>query len=1049
MSINIRFISAGAGSGKTFRLTKELETALTSGRVRPDGVIGTTFTNKAANELRERVRQGLIQSGKIQLANKMGQALLGTVNSVCGRLLERFAFESGLSPDLEVLPEGDDQLLFNQAVEAAISIDDIRLMNQLSYRLSYDDWRNIVKDIVTRARANNISPDRLLSFGKKNADELLSFFPAATGADLWPDLLKAVDDSINNLKNSDDSTKKTQNYIDLLTQSRSLILEKRFIWSQWVKLSKEEPAKKIIQLSESVTAATLQYDRHPGLHADIRHFCETVFRLSADSLKQYQDFKRKRGLIDFVDQEQLMLNALDHPEVFQTLKEELDLLLVDEFQDTSPIQLALFLKMAEAATEVVFVGDVKQAIYGFRGSDPELMLTVLREVQAQGGVTSILKSSWRSRPALILYTNSLFVPAFSNSISGEQVILVPERDEKTNEPAVEQWVLKGKNIGLRASALAAGIHELIRSKYKIVDKITEKPRPVNFEDIAVLARMNNTVRDLADALASSGIPVQMERSGLLETPEACLALACLRRMADPRDTLASAEIIALSDGDEPEAWLENRLNYLDSGGPGHLWGEDEKFQHPVISALARQRSRLQHLTPSETLAHTINIADLRRIVTAWGPKQWRARQRLQNLEALVSFAGEYEENCKTQRQAATVAGLIVWLRELNKEGLDMQPGDPKSNAVHVLTHHKAKGLEWPVVIAMDLKSELKQRLWGSNAISLTGKVSLKNPLSDRFIRFWPYPFGKQKTQIQVVNHIEASDLGQACYSSAVEESKRLLYVSLTRARDLLILPLNGKKPSDPWMGTLNADWMLPDARKMILPDKTEIPTAYREFDASESEDALEIEKYQPFWLGPRAATAEKLAATVNPSSMAEVPETRVVQSQDVGMRLELKGAPEMDQVGLALHRLIAAEIVNPSHKGVTLTAERLLESHVVAGCLDPKEAVTYAQHFITYVKNAFQPDSILAEYPMAQVLSNGQVVKGWIDFLIETSNGWVIVDHKFTAKPESELEQEALKYSGQLIAYKNAVEAATQKKVNSCWIHFPNNGLMLQIAVAS
>ncbi|MHC4489962.1 MAG: UvrD-helicase domain-containing protein [Planctomycetota bacterium] len=96
MSTNIRFISAGAGSGKTFRLTAELAAALTEERARPDGVIGTTFTNKAANELRERVRQSLIETGKIRLANKMGQALLGTVNSVCGRLLERFAFETGL-----------------------------------------------------------------------------------------------------------------------------------------------------------------------------------------------------------------------------------------------------------------------------------------------------------------------------------------------------------------------------------------------------------------------------------------------------------------------------------------------------------------------------------------------------------------------------------------------------------------------------------------------------------------------------------------------------------------------------------------------------------------------------------------------------------------------------------------------------------------------------------------------------------------------------------------------------------------------------------------
>ena len=139
-----------------------------------------------------------------------------------------------------------------------------------------------------------------------------------------------------------------------------------------------------MDLAEPVKAAASQYDRHPQLQEDIREYCGSIFRLAAGSLKQYQDMKKKRGMIDFVDQEQFMLHALDRPDVRAILSEELDLLLVDEFQDTSPIQLALFLKLAEAAREAIFVGDIKQAIYGFRGSDPELMLSVQREIEKEG-----------------------------------------------------------------------------------------------------------------------------------------------------------------------------------------------------------------------------------------------------------------------------------------------------------------------------------------------------------------------------------------------------------------------------------------------------------------------------------------------------------------------------------------------------------------------------------------------------------------------------------------------------------------------------------------
>jgi ATP-dependent exoDNAse (exonuclease V) beta subunit len=1045
MSTNIRFISAGAGSGKTYRLTKELETALTDGVVSPDGVIGTTFTNKAANELRERVRQSLIKSGKIRLANKMGQALLGTVNSICGRLLERFAFEAGLSPNLEVLPE-DDQWLFNQAVEESISIDNVRQMNDLRFRLGIDDWSSDVKEIVSKARANNMQPDDLLKLGRQNADELLVFFPKPAAKNLWAGLSSAVEKAAAQIASNDaDTTKGTQDYLDRLNQYRPLIKDRRLPWHQWVKLSKEKPKKKSEHLAEPLIKLVSQYDRHPQLHQDIRQFCENIFKLAAVSLDKYQSLKRKRGLIDFVDQEQLMLNALNRPEVFQIMREELDLLLVDEFQDTSPIQLALFLKLAEAAKEAVFVGDVKQSIYGFRDSDPKLMQAVLHEVQKQGGVTDVLETSWRSRPALISYANCLFVPAFSETIPEDQVFLTPQREEKTKEPAVAHWVLKGKNKGQIADSLVLGIKTLVDSRYKLADPTTGDLRSIRYEDIVVLARTNDHVHDVADALASAGIPVQMERGGLLKTPEACLALACLRRMTDPRDTLASAEIIALSDCTEPETWLENRLEYLDSGRPQYLWGEDEGFEHPVIKSIAQRRPRIRHLTPSEAVAYTINISDLRRIVTSWGPTRWRVRQRLQNLDALSAFSGEYEERCRTRRQAATIAGLLVWLGELNAAKLDSQPGDPKSNAVKVLTHHGAKGLEWPVVIAMDLNSELKTRMWGSNVISETDKVDLKNPLNNRFIRFWPYPFGQQKKDITVVNQIQESAIGQKDHAANVEESKRLLYVSLTRARDLLIIPLPAKKPTGPWMETLNTEWMLPTDDTMLLPDKTEIPTAYREFDAEESDEASAVETYKPFWLGARVEASEKLPAILRPSSMDEVPGSKIAESQRVGKRLAFKGNPEMDQLGIAFHKLIAAETINPSNKDALLTAKQLLGNYGLKENVAPKDAVTYVQHFTAYVKSAFEPNRILAEYPVEQVTDKGQLVRGWIDTLIEKNGSWVIIDHKFTAKPESELEKEALKYSGQISAYKLAVEAATSKIVESCWVHFPLAGTICEL----
>ena len=118
MAGTLRFVSAGAGSGKTYRLTQILHEKLSSGQAAPGGVIATTFTRKAATELRERVRTALLEKGEFALANAMGQARIGTVNSVCGGFLERFAFEAGLAPEQRVLEEAQSGALVREAIDA-------------------------------------------------------------------------------------------------------------------------------------------------------------------------------------------------------------------------------------------------------------------------------------------------------------------------------------------------------------------------------------------------------------------------------------------------------------------------------------------------------------------------------------------------------------------------------------------------------------------------------------------------------------------------------------------------------------------------------------------------------------------------------------------------------------------------------------------------------------------------------------------------------------------------------------------------------------------
>ena len=295
MSQHIRFISAGAGSGKTYRITQDLQAMLAGDDVRPSGVIATTFTRLAATELRERVRQKLLSDGYTELAAQMGQALIGTVNGVCGELLVRFAFEAGLSPDQKVLEEEQGNRLFGAALEALLAEEPGRIpkLNAMAHRLGIveersPNWRKEVMEVASAARANNMSPDQIRGWTSISTDSLLSHFapPYASDRDLNSELLNAVSHAIANVDFEDDQTKGTANFIRLLRGAQAALQQNRLSWAEWVKLSKARPTKKSEHLAEAIQIIAGDFEKHPGLQKDIREFCSEIFDLAARSVDQ-------------------------------------------------------------------------------------------------------------------------------------------------------------------------------------------------------------------------------------------------------------------------------------------------------------------------------------------------------------------------------------------------------------------------------------------------------------------------------------------------------------------------------------------------------------------------------------------------------------------------------------------------------------------------------------------------------------------------------------------------------------------------------------------
>ena len=1047
---HITFISAGAGSGKTHRLTEILHQELLSQQVQPAGVIATTFTRKAAAELRERVRSHLLKKGEIGLATSMGQARIGTVNSVCGQLLERFAFEAGMPPQQRVLEENQAKVLLNQAVDRILHGESMNTFLAIARRLGLEvthqqgdyasnNWLDELRRLLDQLRTNDIDLDLARGFAARNAEDMLEHFPSATKTDLSGELLRIIPDVLAQLVATNSDKSNTRTYVSLLTDFQRELHQGNARWSDWAKLAKAAPEAKLKPLTVSLTETVERYAEHPDLHRDIRTYLNQVFTLAIGALQVYSQSKLELGVLDFADQEHALLKLLDNPAVIQVLEQELDLVMVDEFQDTSPMQLAVFLKLSRFAKRVYWVGDIKQAIYGFRGSDCALMQAILNALPELGGVKQVLPNSWRSRPELVELANEVFSQAFANSLPPEEVRLLPTREDQLPGLAFANWLLDGSNAEQQVSALVEGIGQLVKNRHQVFDKTTNEIRDVRLGDITVLCYSHSNVAKVAAALDAAGMPCSTAQPGLLATAEATLALACLRRLNDPSDTLATAQIVSLAEAEEPEIWVAERLLYLHAGHPKALWREqdvDDYRAHPLVAAVARLRADLPLLTPVEALQRLIAECDLPSRVTSWSTSPAQAQKRMANLDALIDLAQQYEDLCRNGLGAASLSGLVLWLGETASANNDAL-ATPALDAVQVMTHHASKGLEWPVVILMDLARDIGDRLWSVSSRS-NSAFDPHKPLHDRFIRYWPWPLGKQKA-VPLSETFEQTAMGLACRDEAVEEAKRLLYVSMTRARDLLVIARSNRKITGEWLDTVQAPWLMtpPGLSTLELPNGKELRADCQTLTASDSPEPVALIEQNVHWFAPIQAIQPRLPLGFQPSSGGARASTAARNTCQIGTRIAFHGSPEMSALGTAIHASLCLSFTDPNCPLTLDEVQHLLQSHAVHEHVNANQVIAQQLALHAWIESRWPDAKAMAEYPVQQLLGSGQVLNGRIDLLLDTSDGWVLIDHKCNPAPHTQWERLAEEHAGQLDAYAQAIEEASGRPVLAAWLFLP------------
>lgn len=914
----LRMVSASAGSGKTHRLTQAVIEHLSSDNAAErqrsseegvgliqappiDGLMAVTYTRLAQAELESRLRRALNQRQQSASAAALPLAYVGTVHAVCLRLLQEFALEGGHSPAVDGLPQEAARHLLQEALEDAMDASLRRNLEEMASRLELNhdarngrvDWITPVEQIMTLARNNRIRPERLVSMAERSWEELRQLLetPVEEGAALEHALDNEIERAIAALEALNSSQKNTARALKQLRALQAQRRGKPLTWSEWCKLTKLEPGKRARPLIEPLALAAGRYLAHPRLHADLRTACRLLFQAAQVGLTAYAKWKLERGLVDYVDMVDLALSLLDVPEVTEELEERLSFLVVDEFQDTSPIQLALFMRIHALTRRSLWVGDRKQCIFEYAGADPALMDVVTQWVREHGGETEVLGNNYRSRPELVHATSALFAAAFASgshaiaegaTASGvvvDEVSTTPRRpahEALAALPPLGVWYCSGPR-NRELPAVADGVERLLQTPQAtpVMDRVTQRHRPIRPGDIAVLVATNREAAQLAAELHRRGVTSALAQTGLMRTPEGSLLRAALGYLCDEGDALASAEILALLgfDGRSAATWLsqcigerrrereqhphsgsERSTERTDAEGLGpessragsrrpevpagrvHSNGAaqqqaDQKpdaANHGVLTRLDELRNAMATLSPVEMIEQILRSLDIPKVAWRWPEPQ----QRLNNLDALRALGRAYEARCVYLREAASLPGLLRYLDESQLEirqfdeerASDEQHVGYTSNAVVLLTYHKAKGLEWPVVVLGSLQREGKRDVFEVAPEATGAPFDAADPLGQRWIRCWPWPLGSQRNSL-LRERAEASRVGRQLAKREARERVRLLYVGFTRARDHLILalPLNAQRePRAAWLNELR------DGRGPLL----QLPTAPEEESAT-------------------------------------------------------------------------------------------------------------------------------------------------------------------------------------------------------------------------
>jgi len=1108
-------LAAGAGCGKTFVLTERFIAQLdptAADALDLDQLVAITFTDAAAREMRQRIRQrcyAALQTAPQpqraawqRLMRSIDAARISTIHAFCGALLRSHAVEAGLDPQFQVLDAPEADLLRLQTIDDLVRrllIERQEDVMELAAKRGIDRLRTDLSDFSrprsadALARWRDATPQQLVARWVQLFEDEAGVIAAAELVDCgeFHELKRLADPALA-------ATDKLRAHLAVLAESladlelrrrppaevagelRGLAMVKGVCsakdWrdpSDYARYRDAAKAFREEKIDNSILKQTIDLD---AAHEAARLGLALV-RLAGEVTQALDAAKARRNQLEFDD---LLVRAhalLSRDEdLRRRATRGVQLLMVDEFQDTNPLQTRIIQAFCGPAWHdrgLFTVGDQKQSIYRFNGAEPRVSNELRQRLPARGQLS--LTVNFRSQPAVVDFVNAIFGGEFP-----DYEPLVARRRQATAPPAVEfLWTPGPKSIdaleagpeppagasrragaardarALEARWIARRLRQLVDAGAEIVvDAKSGEPRPLRWGDVAVLLRSLTDAQVYEEALRDAGIDYYLAGGhAFYAQQEIYDVLNLLTAVASRIDDIALAgalrsPLFALTD--ETLFWLVQSHDSLNaaldhaargSALPAQLAPAEAEKLRRAVATIHRLRREKDRLLVAELLALALALTGYDAVLLA----EFLGPRKVANVEKLVEQARAHDRTSPGDLQ-----GFIVQLSEFvahaPKEALAATQAE--GDVVRLMTIHGAKGLEFPLVVLPDLE---RPRLAGGGQPVLDLELGPLVPIADR--EGW---VGRNLYQ-------RIEDLQD------LEERKRLFYVACTRAADYLILSSaidDLEHPKSDWLQLVDRSVSLVDgALRRPLPAGLAAPEVL--VTASEP-PAIGDAESRP--RGPdlaklvaRARDQKSAAAASVPADAGEIPVERAARRRFSFSRIT--GA----LVGRSVERDDQPAPLNDSEPARFAPDGRVLGNlvHAVLERIDfrqpadvrswcdflapqwaPIDTPRYADRAAELVERFLATDraarlaqaatlrrevEFLLAWPPGGAAWHGRYLHGYLDLLYQDADGrWRLLDYKTNRAADGHVPQIAARYELQMLAYSVACERTLGQPLAEC-----------------